>query len=1062
MRYSALPSLALLLVTATAFADKPVDFATEILPLLSDRCSICHGPDEESRQADLRLDLSEAVGAPAQNGGHELVIAPGNASTSELIRRIVSPNAGEKMPPPESNLALSPDEIALLSRWIDEGAAWDVHWSFRNLRKPELPSSPNDPHASDIDRFVDNALSKKQLTPTPPANQRTLLRRLTLDLTGLPPSKKEIDRFLSDPAPNAYSKLVDRLLASPAFGERIAAPWLDAARYADTYGYQADAYREVWPWRDWVIQAFQRNLPYDEFLTWQIAGDLIPDATQESKLATTFNRLHRQTNEGGSVEEEFRSEYIADRVNTLGTSILGLTLECARCHDHKYDPITQKNYYQLAAFFTSIDESGLYSHFTNYVPTPALDLPTETQQRQLDEAGQAVASAERNFAEAIAANREQTTPAEITHAEITIADQLALYSFGKTTDSLAIKNEIEGAAEIKLNGAPKPVTGPRATAAELDGENGFTTPVGGAWDWYQPFTIALWMRPALHHERTVVLHRSRAWTDAASCGYELLLEDGRPSAALIHFWPGDAVRVKAVKPLPINEWSYVCVTSDGSGKAAGLKIYINGLLSDSEIVRDNLKRTIRGGGVNELAIGNRFRDRGFKQGQVDELRLFSRDLAAAEIEWLHASETETELPEEKDAALNTALSLANNQQIRDARQALLAARKHLASIQDSIPSIMTMRETPGLHQANILRRGQYDQPGEKVQPSLPQALCISTSTAPTTNSLQTQNPQPSTRLDLARWLTDSRPGHRHPLVARVAVNRIWQLFFEQGIVATPEDFGLQGQTPSHPQLLDFLAVTLIDEGWDLKRLIRRIVTSDAYKRDAHGPTNSLEKDPENKWLARGPSSRLPVETIRDSALATSGLLDRTIGGSPVKPYQPPGLWAEKSAGTYQRQPGAPSHRRSLYTIWKRTSPPPSMLIFDAPGREVCAAGRTITHTPLQSLVLLNDEQFVEAARGTAFRVLTSPQITTTERINLLFEILLSRPASDSEQQVLTILLENQIQYFEQSSEQTDAFLAIGDFDYKKTAVAQVFNPTDLAAWTIAAQTLMNLDEWVTQ
>lgn len=1056
-----------------ALAAEPVDFSTQILPLLSDRCALCHGPDEASREADLRLDSVEAVGAETQNGGHDFVIAPGDPDNSEFIRRITSSDAGQQMPPPDSNLSLNPEEIDLLTRWIQEGANWDAHWAFRKIAMPSPPSPTLDSHASEVDRFIDHMLTQNQLTPTPLTDKRTLLRRLSLDLTGLPPSKHEIESYLADTSPDAYQKLVDRLLASPTLGERLAVPWLDAARYADTYGYQSDVYREVWPWRDWVIQAFQNNMPYDQFLTWQLAGDLIPDATRQSQLATAFNRLHRQTNEGGSVEEEFRAEYISDRVNTLGTSILGLTLECARCHDHKYDPISQANYYQLAAFFTNIDESGLYSHFTNYVPTPALDLPTDNQQRELEKARESVADSEAELATSIAATTKQLAqqsgqPHDA--SELAIPDQLAHYSFGEATDSLSPKNSIEGAAEIKLNGSPKIVSGPLNTAIQLDGENGFSTPIGGDWDWYQPFTIALWIRPTMHHDRAVVLHRSKAWTDAASCGYELLLEDGCLSAALIHFWPGDAVRVNATTPLPVNAWSYVCVTSDGSGRASGLKLFVNGEPTDVDVIRDKLKRTIRGGGANELAVGNRFRDRGFKQGQIDELSLFSRDLSPIEIDWLftHAGRTAKQHQQatapaktEPTTELQTAIAISNSPAVRDARSRLFDARKHLASTQDSIRSIMTMRDEPGLHETHILRRGSYDQPGELVQANLPGAISPSdvTDADAKTGHL--------TRLDLANWLTDSRPLHRHPLVARVAVNRVWQMFFDRGIVATPEDFGLQGQPPSHPQLLDFLATKFIEENWDLKRLVRRIVTSNAYQRSSFGPTNSIEQDPENKWLARGPSSRLPVETIRDAALAASGLLDRSIGGASVKPYQPPGLWAEKSGGSYQREPGAASHRRSLYTFWKRTSPPPSMLIFDAPGREVCSAGRTVTHTPLQSLVLLNDEQFVEAARGAAFEVLSTAQQSTAQdstskRIDMLFEKLLTRTATDAEQQIIAKLIDDQINYFGQSTEQTDNFLAIGDFDYRNTTAASNLKPAELAAWTVAAQTLMNLDEWVTQ
>lgn len=1026
------------------------DFATEVLPLLSDRCAACHGPDEESRAAELRLDVADAIGAESQNGGLPLIIKAGDASASEMIRRIRSDDPSEKMPPPESNLKLSAAEIETLERWINSGADWDQLWSLRPIEQPPLPDDPRWQHDAPIDRLIHDRLANLGIEPTAEDDRYALIRRLTLDLTGLPPTDDEIDQFINDNHPAAYERLVDRLLARPEYGQQMAVPWLDASRYADTYGYQSDVYRDVWPWRDWVIDAFNAAMPYDQFITWQLAGDLLPEPTRESRLATAFNRLHRQTNEGGSVEEEFRAEYIADRVNTLGTAVLGLTLECARCHDHKYDPISQEDYYRLSAFFTNIDESGLYSHFTNYVPTPVLDLPTPAQQQALTQAQQAVAQAEDSYRQALeqAINRANINAA--TSAPATtglLVNELAHYRFTTDGQTLDASNAIANGAAGKWQGqlAVVPRAGDQG-GAKFSGEDGFATAIGGDWDWWQPFSIGLWLKPAEAYERAVVWHRSKAWTDAASCGYELLIEEGKLSAALIHFWPGDAIRVRSVAPLAVDRWSHVTVTWDGSGKAAGLQLFVDGQPIETEVVRDKLVRTIRGGGANELTLGNRFRDRGFKNGQMDDLRIFDRDLSPLEVNMLVTNDA----PESNDQ-LRAAQAFASDEEVVQARSQLRQARSEFAAAQDAIAAIMTMEEEPGLHETFILHRGEYNAPGEKIDnPLVPEAI----------------SPWPSdaalNRLGLARWLTASDAGSRHPLVARVIANRTWQMFFDQGLVTTPEDFGLQGQPPTYPELLDYLAAQLIEQQWDLKLLTREIVTSQAYRRSDRVTEATRAKDPENRLLARGPSARLTFETIRDAALASAGLLDRTFGGPPVRPYQPPGLWEEKSGAAYSRQQGAGSHRRSLYTIWKRTSPPPSMILFDAPGREVCVAGRTVTQTPLQALVLLNDEQFVEAARGIAFQILIESNGDQQENIRRLYHRMMGRPASDREQSILHDLVQQQTELLKNDPESRNQFLKIGDFDYTQTRYVDQIDATQLAALSIAAQTLMNLDHWVSR
>lgn len=1040
--------------------------------LLSDRCALCHGPDSASREADLRLDQQGGVFRETENGGLDHVVVPGDAEASELISRITAESSFERMPPPESGLELSATEIDLLRRWVEAGAPWQEHWSFEPIDLRAIPPmiekqnllergiDARESLRTGIDAFVVRRLIEEERTPNHAADRAALLRRVSFDLTGLPATPAEIKAFLSDDSPDAYERRVDRLLASPRFGERMAASWLDAARYADTYGYQADVYREMWPWRDWVVAAFNEGMPYDRFLTWQIAGDLIPEPTRESRLATAFNRNHRQTNEGGSIEEEFHVEYVADRVNTLGTAVLGLTLECAQCHDHKFDPITQREYYQFFAFFNNIDESGLYSHFTDAVPTPTLRLPSAQQTEQLEQASQAVEKAEQRLSQTLGEHparfRNWVEKQSTSRDEMVRNDRLAYYTFDATENN-SVPNEVSEAAAGTLKDGVTSTTQESRQAILLNGDNHFETPIGGDLSRDDAFTIAAWIRADRHYQRAVIWHRSRAWTDAGSRGYELLLEDGRLSAALIHFWPGNAIRVKAKAPLPVESWTHVAVAYDGSSRAAGLSIYVDGTEVQTEVVRDGLTKTINGGGADKFAVGARFRDRGFTGGMFDDLQIFARRLSPLEIETLPSNAAmpkvvdaylgDSKLPGRR-AAVEAFHASAIDPEVREARAQLATARKKRSGIEDGIREIMAMEEMPAPRETFVLKRGAYDAPGERVEPDVPVSLPAM------------KDEWPPNRLGLARWLTDSQ----NPLVARVATNRLWQQFFGGGLTATPEDFGHQGEPPTHPELLNWLSGQLINDGWDLKRTIRRIVLSGTYRQSATVSAEVRSQDPDNALLARGPSRRLPVEMIRDAALYSAGLLAEYQGGPPVKPYQPPGLWEEKSGASYQRDSGAGSHRRSLYTIWKRTSPPPAMLIFDAPTREVCVARRRPTQTPLQALVMLNDEQYVEAARGCASRVLDelhaevitqhNPQGATSPEddaiIDKLCLHLIGREPTEREQDVLRQVLQEQREIFSQDPSGAEKFLAIGDMSHKPAVAVE-----ETAAVTVLAQTLMN-------
>ncbi len=845
---------------------KPVDFNFEIRPILSDKCFKCHGPDPRNRKAGLRLDTRDGAFGTTESGSNAVV--PGNLAESELISRITSADKTERMPPESLGRTLSAHEIDLLKRWVEQGA--DGKRTGRSCRRsPRRFPTSSDPAwcRNPIDRFVLARLESRAPEARAPSRQRTaLIRRVTFDLTGLPPTLAEIDAFLADSSPTAYDRVVDRLLDSPRFGERMAVDWLDLARYADTYGYQSDVYRAMWPWRDWVVQAFNTNLPFDQFVTWQLAGDLVPHPTRPQVLATAFNRHHRQTNEGGSIEEEFRVEYVADRTNTFATAFLGLTLECARCHSHKYDPITQEEYYRLAGFFNSIDESGLYSHFTNAVPTPTLLLTSADVDRAIALCERKVKAAESEL-DSLASRRESAFEAWLASPKSEPAMPGLIGDFPlESIDSGQIANLAAPKRPGHASEGPQVVEGRVGKGLRVSGENNVTLSLGN-FDRFEPFSLALWIKTPDLKDRAVVLHRSMSWTDAGSRGYQLLIEDGKLSVALIHFWPGNAIGIKAREPLAINQWTHVAITYDGSSRASGLCLYVNGTPAPIEVVRDHLTKTITGGGNDQITIGQRFRDRGFKNGLVDEIKVFDRELSPLEAAHLCEGKcppvptAPASLTPQERRDLFAYYVSAIDPEYRKQLATLKELRKQLSALIEPIAEIMVMKELPTERPTFLLKRGSYDAPGNRVERGTPASL------PPFSAKL------PRNRLGLARWLTDPR----HPLTARVAVNRAWQAIFGRGLVATPEDFGSQGQLPSHPELLDWLARELIDGGWDMKRVFRWMVTSATYCQTSDATPELLARDPENIWLARGPRFRL-----RPRCCATTR-------------YEPPGSWSKQSA-----------------------------------------------------------------------------------------------------------------------------------------------------------------------
>ena len=1032
-------------VTATAAGLPPVDFNHEIRPLLSDRCFSCHGPDERARKSKLRLDTAEGAYAPRGPAGDRRVLIPGQPEQSELYLRISAEDPTDRMPPPESKLELDDAEQALIRRWIEEGAEYQRHWAFIPVDAVEIPRpAAGSRIANPLDAFVLAQLEAEGLEFASEASRETLIRRLSFDLTGLPPTIEEMDEFLADEAPDAYERLVDRLLSTPAYGERRANEWLDLARYADTFGYQSDVESELSPWRDWVIRAFNANLPYDQFVLWQLAGDLLESPSREQVLATAFNRLHRQTNEGGSIEEEFRTEYAADRVQTASTAFLGLTMECARCHDHKFDPMTQKDFFRMFAFFNNIDESGLYSHFTRATPSPTLLLYPEDTEAAHRELKHRIAGLEASRAAGVDDARERFVNWRSARPSILPAPTpVAALDFDRIQNDQTFDRTDTNIVATLVDG-PAPVEGKCGQALQFSGDNMVIFKGVGAFDRTAAFSFSLWVRPAETQDRAVIFHRSRAWTDSGSRGYELVLEEMRPAFGLVHFWPGNAIQVRGLEALPVGSWSHLTITYDGSSRAEGLRLYLEGKLMPVEVVRDHLFKDIvhrkEWGDADvdnvELALAGRFRDSGFKNGAIDEFLVFDRCLTPLEVRGQFPA---SGAPASDDELFGYYLDRVDPD-YRRLTEELNCLRDEENQLVNDIPEIMVMRELPERRPTFVLKRGAYDAPGEAVQTGMPASI------------LPYDDALPGNRLGLARWIID----RRNPLTARVAVNRVWQSCFGRGLVGTPEDFGSQGEWPTHPELLDWLALTFMESGWDLKALHKLIVMSTTYRQSSQADPDLLARDPENRLLARGPAHRLEAEQIRDNALAISGLLSRRIGGPSVRPYQPAGLWEESGTGkTYTQDHGEKLYRRSLYTFWRRTAPPPSMLTFDATSREVCTAGRESTSTPLQALVLLNDPQFVEAARVLAQRLMTDAPGEDSVRLERAFRLATGRRPDPHESEILQRLYREQLALFEDRPDEAREYLGTGE-----APVTEGMPPEQLAATTVLASALMNLDEFV--
>ncbi|HEY3837056.1 MAG TPA: DUF1553 domain-containing protein [Bryobacteraceae bacterium] len=1050
---------ALLALTVVFPAAAAVDFDREIRPILSDNCFKCHGPDDSHRMANLRLDRRDGGVFAARPKG--AVVSPGDSAKSILYQRISNPDKARRMPPPNAELHLTDAQIRSIKTWIDEGAKWETHWAFAAPKRPEVPAVKTAGWAKNpIDNFILAKLESENMKPSPEADRVTLLRRVSFDLTGLPPTSEEVAAFVADKSPDAYEKQVDRLLRSPHYGERMAMQWLDLARYADSHGYHIDSHRDMWPWRDWVIRAYSDNMPFDKFTVMQLAGDLVPNSTTDDKIATGFNRNHMINFEGGAIPEEYLNEYVADRAETTSNTWMALTMGCARCHNHKYDPITQKEFYQLYAFFNSVPEKGLDGRTGN--AEPYLQLPTSDQETRAKELAEKVKAAEavingKPVTDAIEAWKASLAgkPAAINHDGLTAHYQMD----GSLADSSG--HYLDGRT---VKGDPTFGEGQIAKGVTFDGQTLISLGNSGGFDTNTPFSAALWVRPPGSKIPEPVFEKI---TDAKSRrGYELwfgepILIGIQVRAAQIELrvtdeWPAKTLRVRTHDHYPRAEWKHVAFTYDGSGKAAGVKVYVDGKPAATETLSDTLSGNIRSDA--ELMVGVKEPDAGAFSGGLDDVRFYNRVLAAKEIEYSAIeypvravlSGIGGKLTKNEESRLREHyLRFVADQKLRDEYTELKSLREQSATLQKQILTTMVMSEMDKPRDSFVLGRGDYRNHMEKVEPGTPAIL----------PPLKMHNGKRATRLDLAEWLVDPA----HPLTSRVAVNRYWLMYFGTGIVKTAENFGSQGDPPSHPELLDWLATEFIRTKWDVRAMQRLIVTSAAYRQSSKVSPELLEKDPENRLIARGPRFRLPAEMVRDNALALSGLLNPSVGGPSVFPYQPKGLWEEMAFGdgfsmqTYVQSHGPDLYRRSMYTFWKRTVPPAQMSVFDAPDREKCTVRRTVTNTPLQALVLLNDPTYLESARLLAQQVMEKAGRDPGQRATLAFELATARKPDKQEVAVLTNLAKQELKTYAGDRKQADALLKNGE-----TPVDPKLDRVELAAWTTVASTILNLDEVITK
>ncbi len=1039
---------ALLLRSVGAADSAAINFDKQIRPILSDKCYACHGPDEHTRKAGLRLDRKETAFQELKSGNRAIV--PSNPKESALLARIMSSDPEEKMPPPDFHKSLTDVEVDLLKRWIESGAEWKEHWAYIAPERPKVPEvNGKSWPRNEIDQFVLARLEKEGLKPSPEAEKTELIRRATLDLTGLPPTIEEIDGYLADSSAGAYEKVVNRLLDGAQYGERMAQNWLDLARYADTSGYHFDSLRFMWPWRDWVINAFNRNMPFDQFTIEQLAGDMLPNPTVAQRVATGFHRNVMTNDEGGADPAEYLSKYMVDRVSTTGAVWLGTTVGCAECHDHKYDPLTQKEFYRFYAFFHNVPEKGLDGTRVEN-PLPRLSVPTPEQASELIDLDRAVDEAER-----LARQRENELPAGQAKWEKEIASKgpiktatnglRAQFSFA---DGAGFVDGGDERHEARLEGSATIVERRPGKALDLNGKNQFVDAGKGiSLDRQSPFSYGGW----IYYRDGQGAILSRMSDKENYRGFDLLLMDGAFEVHLVNQWPDNALKVRTRAKFPKETWLHVFATYDGTSKAAGIRIYVDGQDESLEVQKDNLSGSILA--ETPLRIGSRSNSFYFN-GQLGDVRIYERVLSKDEILNVELESYSPILAIPADRrngpeleALRAFYRENYAGYYRSAQEALAATRERKSELLKRIPNTMVMQEMEKPRDTFVLIRGDFQRHGDKVGANVPAFL-------PPLNA-----EEPPNRLGLARWLMSKE----HPLTSRVTVNRYWALFFGTGLVKTLNDFGSQGEPPTHPDLLDWLACEFRDGGgsqqarpWDVKNLVRLIVTSAAYRQSAAVTPHLLARDPYNRLLTRGPRLRLDAEFIRDNALAISGLLNPKIGGESVKPYQPAGLW-DVTDSKFEQSHGPDLYRRGMYVYWKRAVHYPSFATFDAPSREICTAQRPRTSTPLQSFVLMNDPVYLECARSFAARTIRKGGADSEERLIYAFRTALSRRPNPQELAILTRTLHDMEAVYSTDETAAGELLQVGESELPAD-----ISKKELAAYTCVANVLLNLNEAITK
>jgi hypothetical protein len=1038
-------AVALTALLAARSDAQQLEYNRDIRPILSENCFACHGPDSAARKARLRLDVrEEAIKAEA--------IVPGSPEKSALVQRICATDPQEIMPPAKTLKKLSAAQKEMLKKWIAAGAEYQAHWSFLPIKRPPVPPVKNKSWVrTPIDAFILARLEAAGLQPSPEADRRCLARRVSLDLIGLPPPPEEVEAFVNDTDPDAYERFVDKLLQSPRWGEHRGRYWLDLARYADSHGIHFDNYREIWSYRDWVINAFNRNERFDQFTIEQLAGDLLPRPTLDQRVATGFSRCNITTNEGGAISEEYLVLYDRDRTETVAQVWLGLTAGCAVCHDHKFDPLTMRDFYSMAAFFNNTTQNAMDGNIPNTPPTifvpRAQDRPKwDALNKQIEEIKGQIAARKKSA--------QKEFDAWLSNAK---AEDLAKRIPTSGLRLHAPLNEGQGGqSQVVIDGTPRQLTvkdgytwvagklAAKAAAVKAGGP-ALEIAEAGDFDRNQPFAVSTWVK--IPRRGNVGALVARMDNTNAHRGWDLWMEQDKVGMHIINKWPDDALKVTSKQPLQPNQWYHVLATYDGSGKAAGVRVYVNGVLQPVDVFTDKLKSTIRT--TVPLKIGQRHTSERLKDVALQEIRIYDRSLTPAEAEQLAKTPRAQELlalpaekrsDKERGELFDWYLAAMD-----EATRALNASMAELSQQEVQLRSKGTiahvMQERPEEATAYILYRGEYDKRRDKVKADTPHSL------PPMAGDL------PHNRLGLAKWLLSPE----HPLTTRVTVNRFWQEVFGNCLVRTSGDFGVAGELPTHPELLDWMAVDFRENGWDVKAFFKMLVTSATYRQSAAVSKAALEKDPQNRLLSRGPRYRIDAEMIRDYALATSGLLSAKVGGPSVKPYQPEGVWEAvgmigSNTREYKRDAGEALYRRGLYTFWKRAAPPASLDIFNAPNREFCTVRRERTNTPLQALVTLNDPQFVEAARSLAQLALKQSGSTET-RLDFVARRLLCRPFRAEEIKVVQRSLDDLLAYYTAHPDDAQKLMTVGE-----TRPDATMDVPALAAWTMLTNELLNLDE----